>query len=65
MVANLVCFMSLGKAREWTFVAMIVPLHLQLVYIVVRFHTNAVHDDTDISVRARVYVGLYTSEGKF
>ena len=27
--------------------------------------TNAVHDDTDISVRATVYVGLYTSEGKF
>ena len=25
--------------------------------------TNAVHDDTDISVRASVYVGLYTSEG--
>ena len=27
--------------------------------------TNAVRDDTDISVRATVYVGLYTSEGKF
>ena len=28
--------------------------------------TNAVHDDTDISVRATVYVGLYTSsEGMF
>ena len=27
--------------------------------------TNAVHNDTDISVRATVYVGLYTSEGKF
>ena len=27
--------------------------------------TNAVHDDTDISVRATVYVGLYTSEGQF
>ena len=27
--------------------------------------TNAVNDDTDISVRATVYVGLYTSEGKF
>ena len=27
--------------------------------------TDAVHDDTDISVRATVYVGLYTSEGKF
>ena len=27
--------------------------------------TNAVHDDTDISVRATVYVGLYTSEGNF
>ena len=27
--------------------------------------TNAVHDDTDISVRATVYVGLYTNEGKF
>ena len=26
--------------------------------------TNAVHDDTDTSVRASVYVGLYTSEGK-
>ena len=26
--------------------------------------TNAVHDDTDISVRATVYVGLYTSAGK-
>ena len=26
--------------------------------------TNAVHDDTDISVRAKVYVGLYTSAGK-
>ena len=26
--------------------------------------TNAVHDDTDISVRATVYVGLYTGEGK-
>ena len=27
--------------------------------------TNAVHDDTDISVRATVYVGLYISGGKF
>ena len=27
--------------------------------------TNAVHDDTDISVKASVYVGLYTSEGKW
>ena len=27
--------------------------------------TNAVHDDTDTSVRASVYVGLYTSEGKW
>ena len=27
--------------------------------------TNAVHDDTDISVRATVYVGLYTGAGKF
>jgi hypothetical protein len=27
--------------------------------------TNAVHDDTDISVSVTVYVGLYTSEGKF
>ena len=27
--------------------------------------TNAVHDDTDISVRATVYVGLYTSAGNF
>ena len=27
--------------------------------------TNAVHDDKDISVRATVYVGLYTSAGKF
>ena len=27
--------------------------------------TNAVHNDTDISVRATVYVGLYTSAGKF
>ena len=26
--------------------------------------TNAVHDDTNTSVRASVYVGLYTSEGK-
>ena len=26
--------------------------------------TNAVHDATDISVRAKVYVGLYTSAGK-
>ena len=26
--------------------------------------TNAVHDDTDTSVGASVYVGLYTSEGK-
>ena len=26
--------------------------------------TNAVHIDTDISVREAVYVGLYTSEGK-
>ena len=26
--------------------------------------TNAVHDDTDISVRTTVYVGLYTNEGK-
>ena len=26
--------------------------------------TNAVHDDTDISVRDTVYVGLYTSGGK-
>ena len=25
--------------------------------------TNAVHDDTDISVRATVYVGLYTASG--
>ena len=27
--------------------------------------TNASHDATDISVRATVYVGLYTSEGNF
>ena len=27
--------------------------------------TNAVHDDTNTSVRASVYVGLYTSEGKW
>ena len=27
--------------------------------------TNAVHDDTDISVRATVYVGLYTSAGNY
>ena len=27
--------------------------------------TNAVHNNTDISVRATVYVGLYTTEGKF
>ena len=26
--------------------------------------TNAAHDDTNTSVRASVYVGLYTSEGK-
>ena len=26
---------------------------------------NAVHDDTDVSVRATVYVGLYISGGKF
>ena len=27
--------------------------------------TNAVHDDTDISVRATVYVGLYISAGNY
>ena len=27
--------------------------------------TNAVHDNTDISVRAKVYVGLYTSAGNY
>ena len=26
--------------------------------------TNAAHDDSDISVRESVYVGLYTTEGK-
>ena len=26
--------------------------------------TNAVHDDTDISVRDTVYVGLYPTDGK-
>ena len=51
------------RVVELTYVIGTIPPH-QLVYI---YHcdipTVAVHDNTDISVRDTVYVGLYTASG--
>ena len=51
--------MRLMEFREWTYVKLV--LLDQLVSIAVIFHN--VHDDTDISERDTVYVGLYVGSG--
>ena len=59
---SLVISLRVVKIRELTYIVGTVPTH-QLGIYRCDIPTVAVHDDSDRSVRATVYVGLYTASG--